>query len=445
MNNIMRKLNEKLTPIASFCQSETHLASMQKGFMVMIAFIMVGAVFVIIANPPVTEDMINSGGFWSIFRGWYNFATANKTTILIPYNMTMGMLSVIAAGSIAYYLAHSYNMSALTAALTSIIVFCLAAAPGTYYPTSDGSSYFLGMNMTYLGAQGLLTAILISIMTVEITRLCQEKGFTIKLAKEIPASIGNTFNSLIPLLINVLIVFGANLLIGHFNSALSIPSFIEMFLGKPLGGLVNSLPGVIVICLLTLVFWTVGVHGNMIMMPFTTPVTMIAFADNAARVAAGQAPVLEPILLMNAINLLGGTGNTLSFVILCLKAKSKQLKAFGDACIVPAVFRISEPVIFGAPIVYNPILFIPFILSGMIPVFLYWLCCTLGWITPMYLLISGTFPIFINSFIKCLDWRMIVFEAVMIPLLMVVWYPFFRIYDDSLLKQEAAADAENAQ
>ena len=102
MEKFMTLLQEKLTPIANFCGTERHFASMQKGFMSAISFILVSAVFMILANPPVTADLVAQGGFWSVFGPWLDFATANKLTLLIPFNMTMGILSVIVTFAIAY-------------------------------------------------------------------------------------------------------------------------------------------------------------------------------------------------------------------------------------------------------------------------------------------------------------------------------------------------------
>lgn len=435
MEKLMLWINEKLTPVANFCGTQRHLSAMQKGFMTMVGFILISAIFMIIANPPVSADMIAQGGIWSIFSEWFDFATTNKLTILIPFNMTMGLLSVIASFSIAYHLAESYKMPAMNSGLTSMILFLITAAPAGYYSLADGS-VLSGINMSYLGAQGLFTAIIVSLVSVEVTRICKKYKIMIRLPESVPPFLSETFSSIVPMLINILIFFGGNLLIQSFDPTLSVPSLIEKILGTPMAGLVNSYPGAFVICFATLFFWCLGIHGNMIVMPFTTPVTMIVFAQNAALVANGQAPQFEPILLTMAINLLGGTGNTLSFVLLSLKAESEQLRAFGKASVVPSVCRISEPAIFGAPIMYNPILMIPFILGGLISAALYLIVCKAGLVTPMYLMVTGTFPIFINSFIKCLDIRMIIFEIILIPVLGVIWYPFFKVYDRQLLARE---------
>lgn len=175
-------------------------------------------------------------------------------------------------------------------------------------------------------------------------------------------------------------------------------------------------------------------------MALTAPITTAAFTANAALVAKGQAPIFHPIFMTLGIGFLGGTGNTLGLCILsCWKAKSQQLKAFGKATIVPSIFRISEPALFGAPIMFNPVLMLPFIANGLIVAILYWLACSFGLLTAPYLLISGTYPVFLSLFVYCLDWRVFIFIALMIPLTLAIWYPFFVAYDHSLCKKEEAA------
>lgn len=379
MEKFMTLLQEKLTPIANFCGTERHFASMQKGFMSAISFILVSAVFMILANPPVTADLVAQGGFWSVFGPWLDFATDNKLTLLIPFNMTMGILSVIVTFAIAYNLAGTYKMPKLNAGMTSLVMFLIAAAPSSYYQLAD-ESVLQAVPCTYLGAQGLFTAIIVALVSVEVTRFCQTKGITIKMPDGVPPFLSETFGAIVPMLANILIFFAAN----------------------------------------------------------------------ASLYAAGQPLEFHPALMSLAINLIGGTGNTFSFVALCaFRAKSQQLKAFGRASIVPSFFRISEPAIFGAPIIFNPILMIPFVLGGMISALLYWGAVSLGLVSNFYILVSGTFPIFVQGFVQCLDPRIWVFTIVLIVVMAVVWYPFFKVYDNQLLAQEqenaAAASAEDAE
>lgn len=438
MDKTMKFIQSKLTPVANFFGQQRHFAALQKGIMTTISFILVSSIFMIVANPPVTPELVAEGGFWSIFSGWLDFATTYKATILIPFNMTMGMISVIAAFSIAYHLANSYKMSALNSGLTSLILFFLAAAPANYVQLADETT-MSAINTTYLGSAGLFTAILVSLLSVEITRFCQRKNITIKMPDGIPPFLSEMFGSLIPLAINIFVFFGGNIIINLLTPGLSIPSVIESILRVPIAG-VNSIPGALFVCFFILMCWCVGVHGMMVVMPLTTPIQIAAFASNAELVASGQSPIFHPIFMTMAITFIGGTGNTLPLVMLCLKAKSKQLRVFGKAAIIPSVFRISEPVIFGAPIMFNPILMIPFIIGGLVSAISFWLACSWGLLTAPYVLVTGTFPIFVDGFLKALDFRYFIFTIFLIIVLFFIWYPFFKIYDNQLLAKEKEAE-----
>lgn len=161
MDKFMHFVEDKMSPIADKLGEQRHLSAMQKGFMTVLPLIFVGAVFMVIANPPVTADMVKSGGIWSIFSGWLNFATKYKMTILVPYNMSMGLLAMAVAFVIADNLATSYSMKGITSGLTALVVFLLVAAPANYLALADGTTSLL-MNCTYLGAQGLFTAIIVA-------------------------------------------------------------------------------------------------------------------------------------------------------------------------------------------------------------------------------------------------------------------------------------------
>ena len=132
MDKFMHFVEDKMSPIADKLGEQRHLSAMQKGFMTVLPLIFVGAVFMVIANPPVTADMVKSGGVWSIFSGWFNFATKYKMAILVPYNMSMGLLALAVTFVIADNLATSYSMKGITNGLTALVVFLLVAAPANY-------------------------------------------------------------------------------------------------------------------------------------------------------------------------------------------------------------------------------------------------------------------------------------------------------------------------
>lgn len=279
MDKFMHFVEDKMSPIADKLGEQRHLSAMQKGFMTVLPLIFVGAVFMVIANPPVTADMVKSGGIWSIFSGWLNFATKYKMTILVPYNMSMGLLAMAVAFVIADNLATSYSMKGITSGLTALVVFLLVAAPANYLALADGTTSLL-MNCTYLGAQGLFTAIIVALLTVEITRFCEIHNITIRLPEICPPALTNSFRTIVPMVINVSIFYILSLLSSNYLGV-SIPALIEKVLATPIAA-VDSVPGSLFLCAFMLLLWCCGVHGQMVTMALTAPITTAAFTANAA-------------------------------------------------------------------------------------------------------------------------------------------------------------------
>jgi PTS system cellobiose-specific IIC component len=195
-----------------------------------------------------------------------------------------------------------------------------------------------------------------------------------------------------------------------------------------------------VVIVFALLLWTVGVHGTMIVYPFLIPVMIGAITTNAGLVAQGQAPVFNAAFLFGACALAGGTGNTLGLALLSkFKAKSEQLKAIGNVSFVPGVFGVNEPVIFGLPIAFNPILAIPFVLQGLIIAIIMWAGYSVGFLTPGFILIMSLMPIGIGEFLSTLSWKNALFSWLMVPVSTLIYYPFFKAYDAQLVIKEAEA------
>lgn len=228
------------------------------------------------------------------------------------------------------------------------------------------------MNTQYLGGTGLFTAIIIGLLTVDISYLCEKYNIKIKLSESVPKFLQDSFSAIIPLLINIIVFYGISLLLQKTVGQL-IPEFIINLLASPLAA-VNSLPGALFIVFITTLLWSVGLHGTSIIFPITLPIMIQATTDNAMAVASGNPAVFSPIFLGAAAMMIGGTGNTFALATLASRSKSKQLKAVGKASIIPGVFQVNEPLIFGLPVVFNPILAINFVFGPVLIALVMWLC-----------------------------------------------------------------------
>lgn len=438
----MERLQDVLLPIGNKLSNQIHFASISKGLMFALPLTIIGAVSQIIANPPITQELIDKGGFIAtILTPWFNFATANSEMLMVPYNMTMGFYAVIIAFAVSYQLAKSYKMNELTSAVIGATMFVMVAAPfqTVSVVAGEATSMMQVMPTDFLGAPGMFVAIIVSLLSVEITRFCMVKNLVVKLPNSVPPSLSQSFTAMIPLLLNVFIIFGLSVASQHFTGV-SIPVLISQLLVKPLS-VANSIPGMVVIMLFASLLWVMGIHGTMILYPVIMPLMIEAVVNNGQLAAQGLPTVFAPVLLYGTINAIGGTGNTLGLTILSARSESKQLKAVGKISLIPSFFGINEPVIFGLPIIFNPILAIPFILSPLVISFFTVLAYSSGFMNVGHIMISALMPLGVAKGLGALSIRNFIFDWLMIPVTLVLYYPFFKVYEKQLVTQEKAAEA----
>lgn len=419
----LQKFGEKLGNNKAF-------SAISKSMMGTMAIILVGAIFQIVATVP------------TLF-GWYTMDSAIYQTLYAPYNMTMGILSVFVAFMIAYNYAKSLNMKPMQNGIVALICFLIIAAPATTVTLADGLTTMTVLNNSYLGASGLFVAIIIGILTVNLTHFCEKKNIVIKMPDVVPSFLSEAFSAMLPLLFNIIIWYGIGTALSALTQGqMNLPLLITYLLSLPLKAL-NTVPGILIAVLFSCVLWTFGIHGTMVVFIALMAITIQNTTANAAAVAAGGQPQFYASMLFGAVACAGGTGNTLGLVLHGLRsAKSKQLKAVSKAAIVPGIFNINEPVTFGYPIMYNPIMAIPYILTPIITMLILWLGYSIGFFKPAYILLMSLMPLFLGEFLTTMAWQNLFIPIVGIVVGLIVYYPFFKIYDKQLAEKEASGKTE---
>ena len=430
-NTLLEKLDKVLSPIGAKVGNQIHLKSISNGMMMTLPLIVVGSIFLIIANPPVNPDLINpetANIFMKFMLSWKEFAVNNYQTLTTPYNMTMGIVGMMSAFAIAYCLAGEYNMKAAISGLISTSMFLMICAPSV-----DGS-----IATNFLGADGLFIAIIIGLSSVEITRFVESRGWQFKFPDTVPPAVTAFVNSLLPLLLNIIVLYGINILIMS-NIGVGIPEAIMKVL-TPALSVVDNIWGYLAIITLGNVLWLLGVNGTSIIFPIVFALGIQNTGINADLVANGQDPSVVMNLQMFRLAILGGAGNTLGLTLLMMKSKSTHLKSLGRLGVVPGICGINEPIIFGGPIVFNPILAIPFIVTPIVTVGLGYLAQVMGLITPGYLVDPSFIPFFAQAYFSSMDWRNVLFVFGLVILSVIIYYPFFKVYEKNMLEQEYPAD-----
>ncbi len=423
------KLAKGLQSFGEKLGTNRYLSAISGGLMGTMGLMLVGAFFQILAN------------LLTLFGAITN-ASPLYAFLMAPYNMSMGIISCITAFGIAYVLAKGFQMKPLSSGIVSLIVFLLVAAPSQTVTLADGATMTV-MDTTSLGGAGIFTAIIVGLITVRVTKLCEDKKIVVRMPDVVPQFLNDAFSSMIPLLFNILIFHGVNFLI-QSAMGVTMPLAITGILSVPFGA-ITSVGGMLLLAIFCLLMWVFGIHGTMIGYVVIMAPMMQAILANGALVEAGQPPVFAPVMLFFALARAGGTGNTLGLVILGLRARSEQVKAVSKAGLIPGFFGVNEPVVFGMPIMYNPILAIPYILNPIVVMVLNYLGYATGILKPAYVLIMSLMPIGVAEFLTTMSWTNVIFTFLMIPVTMLIWYPFLKIYDRQLAEKEAAATAEEAK
>lgn len=404
------------------------IASVSAGMMMAMGIILIGAVFQLVAIIPT-------------FFKLYSTEDAIYKILMVPYDLSMGLISIYMAFTIAYSYAKSLKMQAVTTALNSLLVFLIVAAPIKTVALADGSS-FTGVDNSCLGAIGMFTAILVSLCTVKLAHFCEKHHLMIRMPDAVPKFLQDTFASLIPLIVNIAIWHTIGSLCTGLMT-ISLPYAISYLLSAPLGAL-TSVPGILIVVFVANLLWTFGIHGTMVVYIAIMPALMEYIATNGALMSQGQALVFTPVALFAIMNCCGGTGNTLALCVMGLFSKSEQIKAVSKAAIVPGIFNINEPATFGYPIMYNPTLAIPFIFNPLITMVICYFGYLVGFFKPSFTMISATLPVGVSPYLCTLSWTNVLIPVIAFAVAWLIYRPFFKAYEKDLAAKEQAAKAEAA-
>ncbi|WP_195266795.1 PTS sugar transporter subunit IIC [Clostridium sp. 1001275B_160808_H3] len=421
MNNFADFLDKKLsTPMAKLAE-QRHLRAVRDGIIATLPLIIVGSLFIIIGIPPLPEH-------WAVTQ----FLKANNGVIMLPYRMTMYIMTLYATWGIGYSLAKSYKLDGVTGGVLSAIAFLLTIVPVSV----EGMGWM--MPMANLGGGGMFVGILVSIFAVEVLRFTTVKNFRIRMPEQVPPSVARSFEALTPTAIVVFII-GSITYYARFDWHAFIGKLIQ-----PLLSATDTLPSVWILVILVTFFWSFGIHGVSIVGSIARPLWLVLLEQNSSAAAAGQTlPAIAAEPFFQWFIWVGGSGCTIGLVIaLAIFAKSTYGKQLGRTALVPGIFNINEPIIFGAPIVLNPTLIIPFIITPLVTATLSWIAMSLDLVSRVVVTAPWTLPGPIGAFMATGgDWRAAVLNIICILISVVIYYPFVKIFDKKLLVEEQGEQA----
>ena len=428
MNKLIEFI-EKGKPFFEKISRNPYLRAIRDGFIAAMPVILFSSIFLLVAFVP------NIFGFT-----WSDEAVA---AIMKPYGYTMGIVAALVAGTTAKSLTDAFNQQLPKTNQINFISTMIASISGFLLLASDGIEG--GFANGYMGTKGLLTAFLAAFITVNIYKVCVKNNVTIRMPDEVPPNVSQAFKDVIPYALSIFVLYGIDLATRQLVGTNVAEAILKLF--EPLFTAADGYVGITIIFGAYALFWFVGIHGPSIVEPAIAAITYANIETNFQLLQAGQHA--DKILTSGTqmfIVTMGGTGATLvvPFMFMWL-TKSKRNKAIGRASVVPTFFGVNEPILFGAPLVLNPVFFVPFILAPIANVWIFKFfvdtlkmnsfSVNLPWTTP------GPLGIVMGTNFAPLAF---VLAVLLVVVDVLIYYPFLKVYDEQILAEEQSGKVENS-
>ena len=358
MNVAVDLIEQRLTPAANIITRNQHITAMRDGFSLAMPFVIVGSLMVPLLFPPFAISSASRLGHVYLLL---------RPMLLPTFELTLGLVALIVAFGASASLAKQYQLPERLCGLTGCLSFLL------FIGFRDN-----GATNIFLGGMGLFTALISSAYSIEIIRFFYKRGWCIRLPEEVPVMTRNGFQLLMPLLVIMLSISVMNAVMLQTTGQI-LPQLIGEAL-RPLIVASDTLTAVLISLFLCNLLWFVGIHGALIITGIMNPFWLTYLFENQRALAAGEA-VLPHIYLQGFWDfylLIGGIGSTLPLVFMAMRSRSRQLKSVGKIGLLPSLFNINEPILFGFPVIMNPVFLLPFVFVPLINACIAWYLTQLG-------------------------------------------------------------------
>lgn len=429
MEKLMKWVEEKLVPPMAKIGTQRHLLAIRNGVVSTLSLILIGTFFMVFINLP--------------FPGWNEFIAPYSATIVLPFRITMGLMAIYATFVMGSDLAKSYRLDSVTGGILSLGTFFMLQVPVNVLTPEEAPLGWV-LPMSSLGASGMFAGILSMIFAVEVYRFFKKRNITIKMPEQVPPAVARSFEALIPGAVILTTTWLIRSVAGFdVNAAL-----LSLF--EPLTNILgNNLLGVLLPMFLIHLLWSFGIHGMSIVGAVVRPMWLIMLDENAKALADGTAatklPYIAPEQFYQWTVTIGGAGATIVVSVLFLFfCKSKFLKEVGRFSIIPGIFNINEPMIFGAPMMLNPYMFIPFNLVPLVLTIVSYFAVKLEMVNGFTVLPTWTLPAPIGGYLSAgNDWRVVVLIVINTLIAFIIYYPFVKAYDKKMLSDEQNNNGDN--
>ncbi|ASA55886.1 PTS sugar transporter subunit IIC [Vibrio gazogenes] len=424
-------LDHYFSPYARKLSQSPHLIALRDGFQISMPFVFIGCIFVPLIFP--LTSALSIGETSSIALWWESLSIRLQPVILPMYQITLGLVAMIISFGISASLAKQYRLPERLSGLTGCLAFLMLS----------GFSTLNTQELYYLGGGGIFTALVAGIYAVEVIHLFIKKGWYIHMPDDVPLITAQGFKLLIPIFIVFLTLSLFDLTLKYY-AGVHFPHLIET-LFKPLILASDSLAAVIISILVCQLLWFVGIHGSIIITSIMNPFWMTNLLANQAAIETGVQipPHIYTASFWDFFLLIGGVGSTLPLVYLALKSRSNHMKSVGKVALLPAIFNINEPILFGFPIIMNPVFILPFIFVPILNATIAWYLTSIGVLDRIVMMLPWTVPAPLGA-----TWAAngSIANVLMVLFALVnaycLYLPFFRAHEKIILAQQEQMAAQ---
>ena len=431
IDKMSQSMEKYVMPIAEKFGNERHLQAIRDAFMSLLPITFTGGIAAVLNSAPSVETAGSS-----LTMAWARFAADNSAIFSWVNALTLGAMSLYICIGIIHFLCRNENMESFLPILLGVCGFWMLVVE----PQSLGWDGKV-VEMSYMDGKGLIPAMVISIITADLYCFMRKREFgKISLPDTVPPSLSDVFASLVPGAVLMILYIAVYTIMNKMGTTL--PQLIYGILSPSLSAM-DNLGFTMIITLLVHVFWFFGIH-DAALSGVLGPIRDGNLSLNAVAHAAGESlPTIFTTPFWVYFVVIGGCGSVLALTILLSMSKSKQLKAIGRLEAVPAFFGISEPVIFGLPLMLNPVFFVPFMTTSVLNGAIAFLAMSLGIVGKTYAMLSWQMPSIIGAFFSTMDWKAPVLIVLLVIMDGLIYFPFFKMYEKTMVKMENGEETEN--
>ncbi len=441
--SFVEKFSDKISDIAVFIDDNKFLSVIKNAFTTYMPFIIVGS-FASLFNSLLCSETVGLASISSL-----NFLKNLSPAFSVINFATMSIMTLAIVYLIGSMLGKRNEQKELYTGILALISFVTIVPNSITTVVNDIESVINNvLPASSMNAQTLFVGMFIAIVSVELfSTIMKVEKLKIKMPPQVPSNIATSFNTLIPILVTIMVISISGTLFLNFTGKY-FSDFIYSILQKPLETAGQTSFGIIFLALAMTIFWSLGIHGSLVILPILSPLALSGLANNIAAVESGG--VATNALTMTFFRIFvvaGGAGITISLILaLLIFSKRQDQKEVAKLALLPGIFGINEPIIFGLPIILNPVFAVPFILSQLCAAGIAYFATVVGFIPCAVVEVPFGLPLFVNAFIGLQTVNAIIIQAIIIAVAFLIYVPFVKIsnkmYEKELEGQEELVNNE---